>query len=398
MPAKLPVSYNLIMRYCLFLATVVTSIPGFAADVKVMDEIVCKVNGDIITRTELDRDRKRLEADMKQQGLNGTRLQDALQQYTPNLLRERIDQLLLIQKAKELNFKVDSDVNKELAEIQKNAASGKPELADPEKFQQFVREQTGMSYEDYKGERANFHLSQRVIREEVGRRVTFKKEELRTYYDAHREEFKRNERIFLREIVISTEGKTDPQALAAAEKKAKDLVAQARRGARFPELAQNNSDSATARQGGALEPYEKGVLSEQLEALVWNQERGYVTDPIRISNGFMILKIDDHQQAGIPEYEAVEGEINERLFQSRMDPALRAYLTKLRETAFLEIKAGYEDSGAAPGKNTAWTDPAELKPETVTKEEVIGKGHRKRLLWTIPIPGTNTTGGTSSSR
>src|SRR5262245_25828131 len=111
---KRPDSYNLSMRYCLFLATVVTSIPGFAADVKVMDEIVCKVNGDIITRSELDRDRKRLEADMRQQGLNGARLQDALQQYTPNLLRERIDQLLLIQKAKELNFKVETDVNKEL--------------------------------------------------------------------------------------------------------------------------------------------------------------------------------------------------------------------------------------------------------------------------------------------
>src|SRR5262245_15294711 len=100
------------MRYSFLLATVVTLIPGFA-EVKVMDEIVCKVNGDIITRTELDRDRKRLEADMKQQGLNGPRLQEALQQYTPNLLRERIDQLLLIQKAKELNLKVETDVNKE---------------------------------------------------------------------------------------------------------------------------------------------------------------------------------------------------------------------------------------------------------------------------------------------
>jgi parvulin-like peptidyl-prolyl isomerase len=304
----------------------------------------------------------------------------------------------LIQKAKELNYKVDTDVNKELAEIQKNAAAGKPELADPEKFQQFVREQTGLAYEDYKGERTNFHMSQRVIREEVGRRVTFKKEELKAYYDAHRDEFKRNERIFLREILISTEGKNTPEALAAAEKKAKDLVAQARRGVRFPELAQNNSDAASSRQGGALEPYEKGVLSEQLEDLVWTQERGYVTEPIKISNGFMILKVDDHQQAGIPDYEIVEGEINERLFQSRMDPSLRAYLMKLRETAFLEIKKGYVDSGAAPGKNTAWTDPAELKPETVTKEEVIGNGRRKRLLWTIPLPGTNSTGGTSSSR
>jgi peptidyl-prolyl cis-trans isomerase SurA len=82
-----------------------------------------------------------------------------------------------------------------------------------------------------------------------------------------------------------------------------------------------------------------------------------------------------------------------------MDPALRAYLTKLRQDAFLEIKPGYEDSGAAPGKDTTWTDPAQLKPETITKEEVVAKGHKKRLLWLVPVPGTRSEKtGSSSSR
>ena len=68
------------------------------------------------------------------------------------------------------------------------------------------------------------------------------------------------------------------------------------------------------------------------------------------------------------------------------------------EEAFLEIKPGYDDSGAAPGKNTAWVDPAQLTPQTTTKEEVAARTHNKKLLWVIPIPGTNTKStGTSSS-
>ena len=83
----------------------------------------------------------------------------------------------------------------------------------------------------------------------------------------------------------------------------------------------------------------------------------------------------------------------------RVGPALRAYLNKLRESAFLEIKPGFEDSGAAPNKDTTWVDPAQLKPETIKKEEVLAQSHKKHIFGIIPIPGTNTANtGTSSSR
>jgi hypothetical protein len=64
--------------------------------------------------------------------------------------------------------------------------------------------------------------------------------------------------------------------------------------------------------------------------------------------------------------------------------------------SFLEIKPGYIDSGAAEGKNTAWTDPAQLKPETVTKAEVQNQPRRRRMLGIVPIPGTSKTGKSSS--
>jgi len=380
------------MRYWIFLAALSAG-SLLAADISVIDEIICKANGDIITRNDYQRSRKQLEDGLRQQGLTGPRLEDALREAEKNILRERIDQLLLISKAKEMNLNVDTEVNKQLAEIQRNI-----KIADPEKFQQFVREQTGQSYEDYKGDLKNQLLTQRVVRQEVSGKIQFKREDLMKYYEDHKDEFQRNERVFLREILIATEGK-DVIGLGAAEKKAKDITARAKKGEKFDELAQSNSDSSTAQQGGEIGAYEKGQLRPELEAAVWTQPRGYVTDPISAGNGFLILKVDDHQKAGLAEFEEVQNEITGKLFQPRMQPELRKFLTQLRQDAFLEIKPGYEDSGAVPGKNTAWVDPAEIKPETVTKEAVLAKSRRKRLLHVVPIPGTTTQkAGTSSSR
>jgi peptidyl-prolyl cis-trans isomerase SurA len=379
---------------CVFLTSLLAA-TLVSAEVKVMEEIVCKVNGDIITRTELDRDRARMAEDLRRQGLSGVRLTQAVNDQAKNLLRERIDNLLLISKGKEMNLNVDSEVNKRLADIQRSAVGQDKSLADPEKFQQFVHDQTGQSYEDYKADMKNSLLSQRVVREEVSGKIKFKREELQAYYDAHKDQFQREERIFLREILVAA----NPDNTTIAEKKAKDLVAQARRGEKFPELAQANSDAASAQLGGFIDPYTKAQLSEELITAVWEQPKGYITDPIKLSGGFLILKVDDHQKAGLASLDEVENDVTEQLFQPRMQPVMREYMTKLREQAFLEIKPGYEDTGAAPGKDTKWNDPAQLKPETTTKEEVLAKGRRKHILGLVPVPGTTSTKpGTSSSR
>ena len=363
-----------------------------AADIGLVEEIVAKVNGDIITRGDLDRARKAIAGELQQQNYNGLRLQQALADHEKDILRDRIDQLLLQQKAKDLNIKVDSEVTKYLAGLQKES-----KIADPEKFQEYVREQTGMTYEDYRADIMNGMLTQRVIRQEVGGKMNIKKEEIQAYYDAHKTEFVRDERIYLREILVSTEGK-DAAGAAAAEKKAKDLVARARKGERFAEMARDNSDAVTAKNMGDLGGFKKGELQATLENTVWNQPKGYVTDPIKIENGFLILKVEDHQKEGQADLSEVENEIMDKLYAPRMQPAVREFLTKLRQDAFLEIKAGYVDTGAAPGKSTAWSDPAQLKPETVTKAEVSNRPKKKKLLWAVPIPGTQQKQTSSSSK
>jgi parvulin-like peptidyl-prolyl isomerase len=235
-----------------------------------------------------------------------------------------------------------------------------------------------------------------VIGQEVGSKINVPKQELEKYYNDHKDEFIREERVFLREILVSTAGKAEAE-VPALEKKAKDLVERARRGERFGELARDNSDSESARNQGQLGAFKRTDLNKQIADMVFDKDRGHVTDPIRVPNGFLILRVDAVHKAGLAEFEEVQPEIMEKLYPPRMMPALREYLTRLREEAFLEIRDGYVDSGAAPGKDTSWKDPAQLKPETVTKQEVASQTRRKRLLFVLPMPGTKTTGRRSSN-
>lgn len=361
------------------------AITSFAADTKVIEQIVAKVNGEIITRTELDRTKRQMEEEVKRRSAKEPDLVKQAAEKEKDFLRERIDQMLLVQKGKELSVNVDSEVSKYLADIQR-----KLKISDPEKFQAVLREETGQTFEDYKMELKNSILTRRVIGQEVGSRVNIPKADIRKYYDDHQTEFQREERLFLREILVSTDGK-DAAQQAAAEKKAKDLVARARKGEKFPDLARDNSDAPTAEQSGELPPFKKGELDKKLEDMVWEKDRNFITEPIKLPNGWLLLKVDEHHKTGMAQFEEVEQEIAGYLQNEKMQPELRKYLTKLREDAFLEIREGFIDTAAAPNKSTKWSDPAQLKPETVTKEEVASQTRKKRLLWMVPVPGTETS-------
>jgi len=354
--------------------------------VRIIEQIIAKVNGEIITQSEIKRYLRAAEAELRQQGLTGERLEQALKAREADILRDRIDNLLLVQRAKELDIKVDSDVTKQLADLQRRA-----KIADQEKFQEFVREQSGMSFEDFRQQLTDDLLRRRVISQEIGSKIHIPRSEIEKYYKEHQDEFIRDERVFLSEILISTVGKS-PEEITALEKKARSLVERARRGERFPELARDNSDSESAEEGGELGAFSRRDLQPQIADIVFAQQRGYVTDPIRIPNGFLILRVDEKHNAGLASLEEVENEIFQKLADPKFQPAVREYLTKLRMNAFLEIREGYVDSGAAPGKDTSWMRAAELKPETVTKEEVVSRRYRPRLFWLIPMPWVRTAG------
>ena len=375
-----------------FVVVMMAALPmAVAADIRVVEEIAAKVNGDIVTRGELDEQRKDLGTFLRQQRhLKGVELSEAEQQESKNFLRDKIDQLLMVQRAKDLNLNVDGEVAKRLAEMQVMT-----KIADPDKFHDFVRDNAGVPFEEYKQKMMSEMLVRRLIGQEIGARLAIPAPELHKYYEAHAAEFVRKAQVFLSQILISTEGKTPEQA-TAAEAKAKDVAARARKGEKFTDLVNAYSDDKeTANAGGSLPPREKGMSLQPIEDFAFKEKKGSVSDPIRIATGFVVLRIDERYEAGQASFDEVKDQIQEVLSAPQIETKVRAYLTKLRLEAFLEVKEGYVDSGAAPGKDTHWHDIAQLKPQTTTKEEVAATHKRHKHVLFVPIPGTTATKGTT---
>lgn len=374
-----------------FVVVMMAALPlAVAADIRVVEEIAAKVNGDIVTRGELEEQQRELDTYLRQEKhLTGAELATEEQQDSKNFLRDKIDQLLFVQKAKDLNISVDGDVARRLAELQVMA-----KITDPDKFHDYIRDNTGIPFEEYKQKMTNDFLVHRIIGQEIASRIIIPDPELHKYYDAHAKEFVRKAQVFFSQIFISTEGKT-PEQIKAAEAKAKDVAARARRGEKFSDLVATYSDDPeTAKTGGVVPPREKGMSLPQVEDYLFKEKKGSVSDPIKVPQGFMIMRIDDRYEAGQASFDEVKDQIQEALAEPLLEPKVRAYLTKLRQEAFLEIKDGYADTGAAPGKDTHWHDIAQLKPQTTTKEEMAATHRRHKHLLFIPIPGTTSTRGT----
>jgi parvulin-like peptidyl-prolyl isomerase len=346
-----------------------------APKIAVIEEIIAKVNGDIVTKSEVHRTIRQMQAEAeKRGGADKPEIRSMLEDRMQHALRDRIDQLLLVQKAKDLSINVEADVNRYIADLQKRV-----KVADPEEFAVIIRQETGQTFEDYKNELRNSILTQRVIGQDVRRSINVPREELQKYYNEHQAEYVRKDTIYLRELLVAA-------SRPDAEKRAKDLAERAKKGERFTDLVRDNSDADTARDEGELPPFEKGQLDPALEVLVWEQDKGFVTDPVRRQSGWLILRVEEHLRPGQATFEEVENRIADQLAAPKMETAVREYLTKLRQDAFLEIKRGYLDTGAAPGKDTTWTDPAQLRPETISKSE-LSEFRRRKLLF-VPIPGT----------
>jgi parvulin-like peptidyl-prolyl isomerase len=366
---------------------------AFAAEVRIIEEIAVKVNGDIITRGDLiEKERIGRQRIQQEEHLTGPALDAASAQASKDSIRDLVDQRLMVQKAKELDIKVDPDVTRRVADLQLQSG-----LSDPDKFHEWVREQTGLSFEDYKQQISDYYLTSRLVSSEVTQHIVVPEEDARKYYEDHKSEFVKKDQVYLSQLEIFTQGKT-PEQVVAAQKKAEDLVARARRGEKFSEMVIANSDDPeTSRTGGQLPPMERGIMKKEIDDIVFDPKnaKGYVTDPIKINGALLILRVDDRSEAGQASFDEAKEQIQERLAGPKIPPKLREYLNKLRTEAFLEIKDGYVDSGAVPGKDTRWHEVVGLKPETTTKEEVAAHRKRKKFLGVVPhgsvAPGTKET-------
>lgn len=310
----------------------------------VVEEIIARVNNRIVTLSDYQKAAQGLSQEVQQdcQNCPPDKIQALLKNREKNLLRDMIDQQLLIERAKDMNISVDTDLIKRLDEVRKQN-----NLATLEDLEKAVESQ-GIVWEDYRSQMRDSLLTQEVIRREVGGRMDIGNDEVRQYYEAHKQEFVRPEEVALAEIFLSTESKS-PEEIAAVRTRADDLHNRVVKGEDFVELAKRYSGGSTAQQGGELGVFERGQLSKPLEDAVFPLEKGQITDVIQTKTGFEILKVLDHYQAGLQPLDKVENEITNRLYQEKMEPAMRSYLAELREESYVMVKPGYTDTAAVPG-------------------------------------------------
>ena len=346
-----------------------------AAAGEIIEEIAAKVNDEIITKSELERSRRAMRQELRQQFPGQTsQLEAAYAEQEKYVLRDLIDQLLLRQRGKELNINVDIEVIKRLDQFRKEAG-----LETLEDLERAVTEQ-GMSYEDFKTNVKNQLLTRAVIGREVGSRIKIGQDQVKKYYEENKEKLDRPERVRIREILVSTEGKQGAE-LEAAEKRAREVLEKVRNDGSFAELAEEYSDGATAKtRGGDIGYFRRGQLAKEIEEVAFGLNKGETSDLIRTKYGLLLIKVEEKHEGGIPTLSVVELQIQDMLFMQEMQPALRKFLAKRREEAYIRVKPGYVDTGAATNQ-----DYARLVPKDMTEDELIApKGKRGRRSWFPP--------------
>ncbi|HYM74776.1 MAG TPA: peptidylprolyl isomerase [Candidatus Dormibacteraeota bacterium] len=364
---------------------------------QVVEEIIARVNNQIITHSEYARSKDTLRDEVKQQDPNNA---DKLYaEREKDVLRDLIDQQLLLDKGKDLGITADTDLIKQLDQMRKDMKLDSMEALEKE------AEKQGVSWEDFKQTQRNQIITRKVIGEEVGGRLAISKDEIEKFYQEHKNEMEQPEFIRLSEILVApktaaptpapapaadpnapqaqspnppadeaAKQAADAAALSAAEAKANDLLKQIRDGGNFVDIAKKSSDGPSAADGGALGIFKRGQLAKELEDKTFAMKAGEVTDVIRTKQGYVILKVDDHQQAGVPPLKDALPKIQDALYYQKLQPALRAYLTKLREDAYIKTSPGYVDSGKSPNQTepveTAAAKEADAKKLTKKKKKL----------------------------
>lgn len=323
----------------------------------IVDEIVARVNDSIITHADMEKGTQQAQEELKQR--DPSNWQSKWSERQKDVLRDLIDRQLLLDKGKELGIEGQTEMIKRLNEIRQQM--GLASMEDLEKAAQ----QQGVSYEDFKEQTRENIVTEKVIGQEVGSHIHISNEEVQAWYNDHQKDLASPEQVRLAEILVSTQPPKpatddkntqsaqlpeDPTKVAEAQAKANDLLDQLHKGAKFEDLAKKYSDGSTSAQGGEIGTFKRGEMAKELEDKTFSLKAGETTDVIRTRQGFIIFKVVEHQQAGVPPLKDLDDKIRNVVYVQKLEPAARAYLTKLREEAFIEIRTGFVDTGASPNQ------------------------------------------------
>jgi len=309
-----------------------------AANRQVLEEIVARVNNEIITLSELRLSEDTLRRELRQQH-SGREFEQIFAEQKQNVLRDLIDQSLLVQRGRDRGVSVEADVIKRLDQLRQNM-----NLESMEELERAMAAQ-GVSIEDYKERTREQLITNIVIQHEVSSNIFVETEKVRNYYLTHREEFVQPPQVRLREILVSTED-TEPKNLPAREERVREILMKIRKGEDFAQLAREYSDAPTAQDGGEMGYFDPEKLAPGIREVVDKLLVMGVADPMQTQEGWLILQLVERRTGGVPPFEEVESQIRNKLYMDEVQPALRELLGKMRREAYVVVKAGYLDTGA----------------------------------------------------
>jgi len=353
-------------RLVILLAVVVLA--TVTARAEIIERVLVKVNGDILTQTDLE---ARQSAALRQRrenpsAMSNAELTKALAEITPGVLVDTVDELLLLQRGKELGYKLTDDRFKEiLANIKKEN-----KIESEEQFQAALKSE-GLTMADLRKQLEKSMIVQQVQGNEVWSRISITEAEAKAYYEAHRNEFLTPATMMLREVLVTVpvgKGQTFSVGLDEASKtKAKALQARAKAGENFEKLVAEASDAPSKGNGGLIGPISLPDLEPSLRQMFEPLKQGDITPVVRTSSGYQFFKVETLNAAAVLPWEQAREEIGNRVAQTKQQAEFAKYMVKLRAQAVIEwknaeLKRMYDEQVAKEDVPTAPTQRREPAP------------------------------------
>ena len=313
---------------------------------QIIERVLVKVNGDIFTQTELEERqtaaiRARMGVDFKPEMVsNNEELKKAVDDVTPQLLVDAIDELLLLQMGKEKGYRLSDEQFKGWLDNLRKEQN----LGDDQKFQAALK-QEGMTVEDLRKNVEKQFLVGQVQRDEVGSKLSITEEEARQYYLTHKNDFVEPATVTLREILIevpsTTKGGQSTISVAQqdeAEAKAAALRTRLLAGEDFAKVAGEASSAPSKANGGLIGPINLVEVSVSLQELIGKMKPGEITQPIRTNKGVQILKLETIKPSTIRPFESVHDLVADKVHDARQQTEVRKFLARMRGQAIIEWK------------------------------------------------------------
>lgn len=349
--------------------------------VQEVDAVIARVNSEVVLKSIYTQELQNIIDQYKQNGLKDQELEKKVEEAKPKLLDNIIDQMLLVQRAKELSIDVEPQVNEQLIRLMRENG-----LKSLEELEQKMRE-VGVDINDIKRNMRSYLLSDAVKVREVYRMafVQLTEKEKRDYYEKYKEYFVIPGEVTLSRIFLQN-GK-NPLQNAQILEKAKEIVTQARGGAvDFPTLVQKVSedDPKLVKEGGKIGTVKIPDLSNAVRDAVVTAPVGTVTDPIKLDSGYAIFRVDARKESVTRPFEdeEVKSAVSQRMAYERGESQMEEYLKKLRDNAFIEIDPRYQVPGSrinsAQIKRTPYTEESDKERKKREKKEKKEKEQQEK--------------------